>query len=79
MKARKNFSTSEMASRLEVVILNKMGTITKGKPELTEVLPLEGFAEEELLRLATITDCRSAHPPAAVISRRYSIVLLPFA
>jgi hypothetical protein len=63
----RNGEALETASRLEVVVLDKTGTITKGRPELTDVLPLEGFAEEELLRLAGTADRRSEHPPASAI------------
>ncbi len=63
----RNGEALETASRLEVVVLDKTGTITKGKPELTEVLPLSGFDERELLRLAAVADRRSEHPLAEAI------------
>jgi Cu+-exporting ATPase len=63
----RNGEALEMASRLDLVVLDKTGTITKGKPELTDVLPLEGFTEKELLRLAAIADSRSEHPLAEAI------------
>jgi P-type Cu+ transporter len=63
----RNGEALETASRLEVVVLDKTGTITKGKPELTDVLPLAGFSEEELLRLAAVADRRSEHPLAEAI------------
>jgi Cu+-exporting ATPase len=63
----RNGEALETASKLEVVVLDKTGTITKGKPELTDVLPLEGFGEEELLRLAGTADRRSEHPLAEAI------------
>ncbi|HEX9918809.1 MAG TPA: heavy metal translocating P-type ATPase, partial [Pyrinomonadaceae bacterium] len=63
----RNGEALETASRLDVVVLDKTGTITKGKPELTDVLPLEGFDERELLRLAAVADRRSEHPLAEAI------------
>jgi Cu+-exporting ATPase len=63
----RNGEALETASKLDVVVLDKTGTITKGKPELTDVLPLEGFSEEELLRLAAVADRRSEHPLAEAI------------
>jgi Cu+-exporting ATPase len=63
----RNGEALETASRLEVVVLDKTGTITKGKPELTDVRPLEGFTEEELLRLAAVADRRSEHPLAEAV------------
>jgi P-type Cu+ transporter len=63
----RNGEALETASRLNVVVLDKTGTITKGKPELTDVQPLEGFAKNELLRLAAVADRRSEHPLAEAI------------
>ena len=63
----RNGEALETASKLDIVVLDKTGTITKGKPELTDVLPLEGFSEDELLRLAAVADRRSEHPLAEAI------------
>jgi P-type Cu+ transporter len=63
----RNGEALETASRLTTVVLDKTGTITKGKPELTDVLPLGGFAEGEVLRLAAGADKRSEHPLAEAI------------
>ena len=63
----RNGEALETASKLTTVVLDKTGTITKGKPELTDVLPLAGFGEEELLRLAAVADRRSEHPLAEAI------------
>jgi Cu+-exporting ATPase len=63
----RNGEALESASRLGVVVLDKTGTVTKGRPELTDVLPLEGFDEGELLRLAAVADRRSEHPLAEAI------------
>ena len=63
----RNGEALETASRLTTIVLDKTGTITKGKPELTDVLPLKGYTEEELLRLAAVADRRSEHPLAQAI------------
>jgi Cu+-exporting ATPase len=63
----RNGDALETASRLTTIVLDKTGTITKGKPELTDVLPLKGYTEEELLRLAAVADRRSEHPLAQAI------------
>jgi Cu+-exporting ATPase len=65
----RNGEALETASRLTTIVLDKTGTITKGKPELTDVIPLAGFNEEELLRAAAIADRRSEHPLAEAIVR----------
>lgn len=63
----RNGEALETASRLTTIVLDKTGTITKGKPELTDVLPLKGYSEDELLRLAAVADRRSEHPLAEAI------------
>ncbi len=59
------FKSSEMleaAGRLNVVVLDKTGTITHGKPALTNLIPLDDFSGEELLRLAASAESGSEHP-----------------
>jgi Cu+-exporting ATPase len=63
----RNGEALESASKLRTVVLDKTGTLTKGRPELTDVLPLGAFGEEEVLRLAAVADRRSEHPLAAAI------------
>jgi len=63
----RNGEALESASKLRTVVLDKTGTLTKGRPELTDVLPFGGFDEGELLRLAAVADRRSEHPLAAAI------------
>jgi Cu+-exporting ATPase len=65
----RNGEALESASKLKTVVLDKTGTLTKGRPELTDVLPLGGFSEEELLRLAAAADRRSEHPLAEAVVR----------
>jgi len=59
----------ETAHKLTAVILDKTGTITKGKPELTDVLALEGWGEDELLAMAAGAEKGSEHPLAEAIVR----------
>ena len=63
----RNGEALETASRLTTIVLDKTGTITKGKPELTDVLPVGDFKEADLLRLASVADKRSEHPLAEAI------------
>ncbi len=65
----RNGEALETASRLQTIVLDKTGTITKGRPELTDVLPVGEFREEELLGLAAAADRRSEHPLAEAIVR----------
>ncbi len=52
----------ETAHRLDAVILDKTGTLTRGTPVVTDVLPLDGIEEGELLRLAASAERGSEHP-----------------
>ena len=60
-------SALEQAHKIDVVVLDKTGTLTRGKPVLTDVLPHNGIAEDELLRLAASVERLSEHPVAAAI------------
>src|SRR5665811_1984500 len=57
----------ETAHKLDTVILDKTGTITKGAPALTDVLAADGFTEEEILRLVASVEHSSEHPLATAI------------
>ncbi|HYO91781.1 MAG TPA: copper-translocating P-type ATPase, partial [Pyrinomonadaceae bacterium] len=63
----RNGEALETASRLTTIVLDKTGTITRGKPELVDVLPLGDFSGQELLELAAVADKRSEHPLAEAI------------
>jgi Cu+-exporting ATPase len=52
----------EMAHRIDTVVLDKTGTVTRGQPQVTAVLPAAGFTSEELLRLAASAERYSEHP-----------------
>ena len=52
----------ETAHRLDAVILDKTGTLTKGTPAVTDLLPLGGLSQEELLTLAASAERGSEHP-----------------
>ncbi len=57
----------EAAHRLDAIVLDKTGTITRGEPALTDVVALGGLGEEELLRLASAAERSSEHPLARAI------------
>ncbi len=57
----------ETAHRLSAIILDKTGTLTRGKPALTDVRVLSGTLEPDLVRLAASAERRSEHPLAAAI------------
>ena len=57
----------EEAGKVEIVALDKTGTITSGKPKVTDMIPAKGISQEELLRLAYALESRSEHPLARAI------------
>ncbi|GAB7073871.1 heavy metal translocating P-type ATPase [Streptomyces sp. JCM 18897] len=58
----------ENTRRVDTVVLDKTGTLTTGRMELTEVLPADGTAETELLRLAGALEHASEHPVARAVA-----------
>jgi Cu+-exporting ATPase len=63
----KNAEALERMERVDTLVIDKTGTLTEGKPSVTEMLPAPGFAEEEVLRLAASVERASEHPLAAAI------------
>ncbi len=63
----KNATTLEGLSRIDAVVLDKTGTLTEGKPSLTDIHPLNGWHEMELLRLAASAEAASEHPLARAV------------
>jgi Zn2+/Cd2+-exporting ATPase len=60
----------EEAGRLRVVALDKTGTVTRGRPEVQRIMPLNGHTEEELLDRAAALELHSRHPLAMAIVRK---------
>ncbi|MFR1247376.1 MAG: metal-transporting ATPase, partial [Oscillospiraceae bacterium] len=65
----KTAASLESAGRVEIVALDKTGTITQGEPEVTDLLPAPGVTEDELLRLANARAAQR-HPLARAVVRR---------
>ncbi|MBA3646427.1 MAG: copper-translocating P-type ATPase [Gemmatimonadaceae bacterium] len=59
----------ETAHKLQVIVLDKTGTITRGKPELTDLIPENGISADELLRIVASAERGSEHPLASAIVR----------
>ncbi|MBX3196200.1 MAG: heavy metal translocating P-type ATPase [Microbacteriaceae bacterium] len=57
----------ETAHKVNTVVLDKTGTITNGTPELTDVLPADGFVADELLALIAAAERDSEHPLATAV------------
>ena len=57
----------EEAGKVQIVALDKTGTITSGQPEVTDLLPADGISEQELLTMAFALEKKSEHPLAKAI------------
>ncbi|MFP3802962.1 HAD family hydrolase, partial [Paraburkholderia sp. SIMBA_027] len=60
---RKGQALQELRSA-QIVVVDKTGTVTKGRPELTDLVVAEGFADNEVLTLVAAVEGRSEHPIA---------------
>ena len=58
----KNAATLEGLSRITAVVMDKTGTLTEGRPRITDVEGVNGFGADEMLRLAAAAESRSSHP-----------------
>lgn len=74
----KTAESLEETGRTQIVALDKTGTITRGEPQVTDMIPAEGFTETELLSLAAALEGKSEHPLArAVLARAESQGIVP--
>jgi Cu+-exporting ATPase len=63
----KDAEVLETLEKADTLVVDKTGTLTEGRPKLTECLPVESWSEEELLRLAASVEQNSEHPLAHAI------------
>lgn len=66
----KNGESLERARRMDVVVFDKTGTLTLGQPQVTDIRPVEGVTQQELVRLAASLEALSEHPLGRAIVRR---------
>ena len=70
----------ESAHAADIVLLDKTGTVTEGEMRLVEVLPLTGFAADDVLAMAAAAESGSEHPVARAVidgARQRSIEVPP--
>lgn len=68
----KNATALEQTGRTDFVVLDKTGTVTEGKPQVTDICPAAGVSAEELLRVAASLEQKSEHPLARAVCERAS-------
>ncbi len=66
----RNASALELAERIDILAVDKTGTLTEGRPAVTNLVPADGVRSDELLRLAASLEQGSAHPLAAAVVTR---------
>lgn len=77
------FKTSEAlenAGKIDIAVMDKTGTITEGKPKVTDMVPAKGVSEKELLEKAYALEVKSEHPLALAVvdyGNRKSVKALP--
>ena len=68
----------EKAHKINALVLDKTGTLTKGEPEVTEIIAISDLSEEKLLLLAASAESKSEHPLAqAIVKKADNKPLLP--
>ena len=60
----------EQTGKADIVVLDKTGTVTKGEPEITDIIPAAGVTEVSLLEIAYAMESKSEHPLARAIVRK---------
>ena len=77
----RNAETLEKAQRVNTIMLDKTGTLTRGEPKVTNIISNASFSEEEVLRLAASAERGSEHPlgEAIVKAAKYKKLRLPSA
>jgi len=63
----KDASTLEQVSKIQAIVLDKTGTLTEGKPKVTDIATVDGYDADEALRLVGAAEAKSSHPLAAAV------------
>ncbi len=63
----RNAEALETLSHVDTLVVDKTGTLTEGKPSVTEIIPFNNFAEDDVLRFAAALEHSSEHPLARAV------------
>lgn len=66
----KNAESIETAGKTQIVVLDKTGTVTKGEPEVTDIIPFGDTSEKDLLTFASSLESKSEHPLAKAVVKK---------
>jgi P-type Cu2+ transporter len=76
----KDAPTLEQVSKIQAIVLDKTGTLTEGKPNVTDVIAFHGLTEEEVLQYEASVEAKSSHPIAKAIldeTTRRNVIQFP--
>ncbi len=68
----KTATSLEETGKIEIVALDKTGTITKGEPEVTDIVVADNISEKDFIKIAASLESKSSHPLAKAIMKFYS-------
>ncbi len=63
----KDAPTLEQVSKIQAIVLDKTGTLTEGKPKITDIMTIKGFDQKEALQLIGAAEAKSSHPLANAV------------
>ena len=63
----KDAPTLEQVSKIQAIVLDKTGTLTEGKPKITNVATVNGYDADEALRIVGSAEAKSSHPLASAV------------
>ena len=73
----KDAESLEKVHKINTIIFDKTGTLTKGKPEVTNIVSLSRFSQEEILKIAATAESGSEHPIAEAIRKKAGKLKIP--
>jgi len=68
----KDAPTLEQVSKIQAVVLDKTGTLTEGKPKVTDIASITGYTNNEVLRMVAAAEAKSSHPLAGAVLQELS-------
>ncbi|KKS77714.1 MAG: Copper/silver-translocating P-type ATPase [Candidatus Woesebacteria bacterium GW2011_GWC1_42_9] len=63
----KDAATLEQVSKIQAVVMDKTGTLTEGKPRITDVVAANGFTQDQIIQLNSAAEKKSSHPLSSAV------------
>ncbi len=74
----KDAPTLEQVSKIQAIVLDKTGTLTEGKPKITDVVAMKNFSEDDVIRFDSAAEAKSGHPLSKAVmeeaTRRKTVI-----